>query len=335
MPGRRTNLALFALLVGAVATGLLAYGIGASWGRVVVIAHGVLGIAIVVLAPWKSVIARRGLRRGRPGSWASVGFTILVGLAILFGVLHATGVAVEVGPVTSMQIHVGAAIASLPLAAWHVLVRRVPVRRTDVTRRNVLRAGTLLVVAGVAYVAVEGLVRLFSFPGADRRFTGSFERGSFRPREMPVTQWFNDSVPSIDAGSWRLTVVSEEGERSWRYEELSGFRDRVTATIDCTGGWYARQHWEGVWLSRLIGNPGEARSLQVRSVTGYPRRFPTRDLGRLLLATRVGGRPLDQSHGFPARIVAPGRRGFWWVKWVERVELSSAPWWAQWPFPVT
>jgi DMSO/TMAO reductase YedYZ molybdopterin-dependent catalytic subunit len=34
--------------------------------------------------------------------------------------------------------------------------------------------------------------------------------------------------------------------------------------------------------------------------------------GRLLLATRVGGAPLEPRHGFPARLVAPGRRGFWW-----------------------
>jgi DMSO/TMAO reductase YedYZ molybdopterin-dependent catalytic subunit len=335
MAGRRTNLALLALLAGALVTGLLAYGIGVGWGRVVVIAHGVLGIAIVLLAPWKSVIARRSLRRRRPGSWASVAFTVLVGVAILFGVLHSTGLAVEIGPVSSMQIHVGAAIASIPLAAWHVMARRVRMRRTDLARRNVLRAGALLGGAGLAYAAVEGLVRVTSLPGADRRFTGSFDRGSFRPESMPVTQWFNDSVPAVDPVTWRLTVVTARGERTWTHEELSAFGDGVRATIDCTGGWYAQQDWEGVWLSKIIGDPGDARSIHARSLTGYPRRFPVRDLPNLLLATRVGGRPLDSGHGFPARIVAPGRRGFWWVKWVERIELSPVPWWAQWPFPVT
>jgi DMSO/TMAO reductase YedYZ molybdopterin-dependent catalytic subunit len=335
MAGRRTNIALLGLLAGAVATGLLAYGLGASWGRAAVIAHGALGIAIVLLAPWKSVIARRGLRRRRPGSWASVAFTVLVGVAILFGILHATGLTVEIGPVSAMQVHVTAAIASLPLAGWHVLARRVRMRRTDLSRRTVLRAGVLLGGAGLAYAAVEGLVRVASLPGADRRFTGSFERASFRPEGMPVTQWFNDSVPTVNPSTWRLTVVTPRGERTWSHEELSAFGDRVRATIDCTGGWYAQQDWEGVWLSRLIADPGEARSVHVRSVTGYPRRFPIHDLPRLLLATRAGGRPLDAGHGFPVRIVAPGRRGFWWVKWVERIEVSAVPWWAQWPFPVS
>ena len=335
MAGRRTNLALLALLAAAFLTGLVAYGIGTGWDRWPVVLHGALGLAILLLAPWKSVIARRGLRRRRPGSWASLALSLLVAAAVIFGILHSTGLAVSLGPVTAMQLHVGAAIAAIPPAVWHVLARRVRPRRTDLSRRNLLRAGAVLGGAGVAYVAVEGVIRVASLPGADRRFTGSFERGSFAPEAMPVTQWFNDPVPAVDAAGWRLTVAADGVERSLGYEEIGGFHDRVRATLDCTGGWYAEQDWEGVWLSRIVPDPGEHRSVVVRSVTGYPRRFPVRDLTRLLLATRVGGEPLSAGHGFPARIVAPGRRGFWWVKWVDRIELADAPWWWQWPFPAS
>jgi DMSO/TMAO reductase YedYZ molybdopterin-dependent catalytic subunit len=188
----------------------------------------------------------------------------------------------------------------------------------------------------MAYAGIEGAVRLAGLPGGDRRFTGSYERGSGRPEEMPVTQWLNDEVPAIDAESWRLEVVSGgEVVRRWSYGELTGFDDRVPAVLDCTGGWYADQVWEGAWLGRLLTDLGEARSVRVSSVTGYPRRFPIVDVSGLLLATRAGGRRLDVGHGFPVRLVAPGRRGFWWVKWVTRVEVSPVPWWLQWPFPVT
>ncbi len=336
MAGRRTNLALLALLAAALLTGTLAYGIGAGWGRAAVIAHGVTGLGLLVLAPWKSVIARRGFRRRRPGWWASVALTVLAAIAVLFGVLHATGLLVDLGPVTAMQAHVGAALAAIPFAVWHVLSRRVRPRRTDLSRRSLLRAGAVLGGAGLAYVGVEGVVRATGLPGGDRRFTGSYQHGSGRPDEMPVTQWLNDAVPSIDPASWRLEVAAgDEVVRAWSYQELLGFADRVRTVLDCTGGWYAEQDWEGAWLWRLLPQVGEARSVKVISVTGYPRRLPARDLPRLLLATRVGGRPLDAGHGFPARLVAPGRRGFWWVKWVARLELSPAPWWWQWPFPVT
>lgn len=335
MAGRRTNLALLLLLALALATGGLAYAIGTAWNRWVVIAHGVVGLGLLALAPWKSVVARRGLRRSRPDSWISLLLTLLVAVAILFGVLHATGTLVSLGPLTAMQIHVGAAIGSVPLAVWHVVARRVRPRRTDLTRRNLLRTGAVVGASGLAYAAVEGVTHLVPLPGRDRRFTGSHEAGSFRPREMPVTQWLNDSVPAIDARSWRLLVRAGDQERGWTYEELAAFGDPLRATLDCTGGWFAVQDWEGVRLSRLLPRPLEGRSIGVGSATGYGRRFPLDDAEHLLLAIRAGGQPLSAGHGFPARIVAPGRRGFWWVKWVTSIEVSGIPWWWQPPFPLT
>lgn len=76
-------------------------------------------------------------------------------------------------------------------------------------------------------------------------------------------------------------------------------------TLDCTGGWYATQRWEGEWLSRLLRDVGDARSLLITATTGYPRRLPIDALPELMLATRVGGQPLSAGHGFPAKLVAP------------------------------
>ena len=88
-------------------------------------------------------------------------------------------------------------------------------------------------------------------------------------------------------------------------------------------------------MDRLVTTlPAGARSIDVVSVTGYRRRFPLQDLDRLLLATHAAGRPLSDGHGGPVRLVAPDRRGFWWVKWVVRVEPTSLPWWVQPPFPL-
>ncbi|MQA93038.1 MAG: molybdopterin-dependent oxidoreductase, partial [Gemmatimonas sp.] len=68
-----------------------------------------------------------------------------------------------------------------------------------------------------------------------------------------------------------------------------------------------------------------AGHVRVVSVTGYRWSFSLEDAREMLLATRVGGEPLSHGHGAPARLVAPGRRGFQWVKWVTRVELHSEP----------
>jgi len=108
--------------------------------------------------------------------------------------------------------------------------------------------------------------------------------------------------------------------------------------LDCTSGWWAEQQWSGVRLDRVVDPTtmptADVGSVVVRSVTGYQRRFPLADLSSLVLATHYEGRALARGHGFPARLVAPGRRGFWWVKWVDRIALDPLPPWRQPPFPL-
>jgi DMSO/TMAO reductase YedYZ molybdopterin-dependent catalytic subunit len=349
MGTRRTNVALLAVLVVALASGGLAFAAGTGWGRPVVVAHGLAGLAVLVLAPWKSVIVRRGLaRRSGPGRWASTAFGVLVLVALAAGLGHATGALASLGPVSAMQVHVGAALAAVPLLAWHAAARGgARARRTDLSRRALLRAGAVAGGAGLLLLAVEGATRLAGLPGARRRFTGSLPvagsaagAGTADPGRVPVTQWLDDRVQLLDPAAWRLRVMAGDSTRDWTYAELAAFGDRVEAVLDCTGGWYARTAWEGARLERLLP-PGAsdgreaAGSVVVTSATGYRRRLPLADAGALLLATRLAGRPLSAGHGFPARLVAPGRRGFWWVKWVVSVEVDPAPWWRQPPFPLT
>ena len=78
-----------------------------------------------------------------------------------------------------------------------------------------------------------------------------------------------------------------------------------------------------------------AASIIVTSATGYRRLFPVADAARTWVAVGYDGRPLRRGHGAPIRIVAPGRRGPWWVKWVTGIELTDRPWWLQLPFPAT
>jgi DMSO/TMAO reductase YedYZ molybdopterin-dependent catalytic subunit len=337
---------LLVVLVAALATGGLAFAAGTGWGRPVVVAHTLAGLAVLVLAPWKSPIVRRGLaRRAGPGRWASVTFGVLVLVAVAAGLAHATGTLAGLGPVSAMQVHVGAALAAVPLLVWHTLARGgARARRTDLSRRALLRAGVVAAGAGLALLAVEGVTRLAGLPGARRRFTGSLPvttaGATASPARIPVTQWLDDRVPVLDPAAWSLRVGAGDATRDWRYEELAGFGDRVEAVLDCTGGWYARATWEGVRLDRLLPpgsleGAGTTASLVVTSATGYRRRLPLADARNLYLATRLGGHPLGAGHGFPVRLVAPGRRGFWWVKWVVSVEVDPTPWWRQPPFPLT
>ena len=64
--GRRTNLALAVLLVTAVVSGLASQAIGVDWPLDTAVIHGAVALAILLLAPWKTSIVRRGLRKKRP-----------------------------------------------------------------------------------------------------------------------------------------------------------------------------------------------------------------------------------------------------------------------------
>lgn len=325
--GARTNLALLVLLAVAFATGWLAFSFASSPARWSLVLHATSGVAILLLLPWKSMVARRGMRRARPGRWASVALGALVLVSVVAGLAHSIGAEV-IGPFTAMEFHVGAALVAVPLAIWHLAARRIRLRPADASRRQFLRGAVLLGAAAAAYGASEVVVHAAGLPGSRRRFTGSYEAGSFDPTSMPVSSWMFDAIPNIDTASWNLHA----GGRDWSYDQLSKFDDHLTATLDCTGGFYSTQEWTGVRLDRLLGT-SKSTSLRVVSHTGYDRRFPIDEAPHLLLALRAGGQPLDAGHGFPARLVAPDRRGFWWVKWVVAIEVDDVPYWWQSPFP--
>jgi DMSO/TMAO reductase YedYZ molybdopterin-dependent catalytic subunit len=326
--GRRVDLVLGLLLVAGVLTGIAANTIGVNWPLDLIQLHAAAALAIVLLTPWKVVIARRGLGRLRR-SWRVKGLSLALAVFVLVtvgsGLLHSTGRVEFVGPLTLMQIHVGSAVGAVAVVVLHFVQHAVRPRRSDADRRALLRLAVLGAGAAVATAAWD------TWAATGRRFTGSVPKPA-----LEVTSWFNDGVQEVDPATWRLRV----GPATFDLDAVRGLpHETFTAVLDCTSGWYSSQQWEGVRLSALLTAAGLAtgawRSLEVRSATGYARWFGADTLDRVWLATGVAGAPLSYGHGFPARIVAPGRRGFWWVKWVSSIQPSPRPPWAQSFFPLS
>jgi DMSO/TMAO reductase YedYZ molybdopterin-dependent catalytic subunit len=334
LSGRQTNQALLVVLLLAFGTGVATVAIGSPNGAWVAIGHGICGMAVVLLIPWKSRVVRGGLRRARPSRWLSLLLAVLALFTIIAGLGYATGLVRSIAGRPGLWVHIAVALALVPLAVWHVWARGIRPRRADLSRRALLRGGVLAVGAGGLYAAAAAAVSVLGLPGARRRFTGSYETASFRPEAMPSTSWLLDAVPTVDPDRWRLTIKDGHGRRELALAELATSGTAVRATLDCTSGWYSLQDWTGVPLGTLLHREPGTQSVYVHSVTGYWVRFPIHDLDRLLLATQMGGAPLSADHGFPVRLVAPGRRGYWWVKWVDRIEVQATPSWWQPPFPL-
>jgi Oxidoreductase molybdopterin binding domain len=335
---RLVNLALLALIVIATGSGWLAFWTGSeSFVKIIIGVHGAAGLGLALFFRAKFRIVRRGLRSAER-SRKVIGLTLvaLVLLTVASGLLHALGGWRTYLGLLPMQIHVGAASATIPLMIAHVLIhhrlrrRRPLLRRTDLNRRAALAA---------AGTVVGGVALWLAVPGMPRRGTGSHEIGTGSIDAVPVTQWLFDPVPRLSAADWRLRLgrlqVAGPGVAGRELDliDVAALPQRgVRAVLDCTGGWWTEQEWSGVPFSALGLPPGT--SIDVVSATGYRRRFPAGAADSLLLATHAAGRPLSAGHGGPARLVAPGRRGFCWVKWVTSIDVVDEPWWWQPPFPL-
>ena len=324
--GRRTNLALLVVLIGAALTGGLAFAAGTPIpARVATLVHGLFGLAVVLLVPWKSVIVRRAPDR-RP---ASVALVALIAVCIISGLIEVFGGYGVMWRLSPMQLHVGSAVLAAPLLGWHLVHhRRQRLQRRDLSRRTLLRTGVLAVGVAATYGSLEGIGRLAGSASASRIATGSHY---LSPDAVPATMWLFDRVPALPA-DYRIHLAGKEMTVS----DLASRSTTLAARLDCTSGWYTDAEWTAVRVAELLSAEeiAAAASIEVVSRTGYRRRFPADEAGSLWLATAYQGVPLLPAFGAPVRLVAPQRRGFWWVKWVASVELSDLPGWSQSPFPL-
>ena len=332
MTPRGTDWGLAALVAALSATGALTLFAGSSSDGWVFAAHDALGIAIAVLVAVK--LSRVWTRLAHPARWdrrtgAGLAGAALVLAALGSGLLWTTGATASPAGYSLLAWHeaVGACLAVVVGA--HMVLRAKPLRRRDLAhRRQFLSAAGIAVGSFVAWRAQRPFEALVALNGARRRFTGSYEAGSFAGNAFPSTSWVADDPSPIAPASYRLRVAGlVRSELALRLDQLDE-HDELVATLDCTGGFYSTQRWRGVRLGRLIDSAlatPAASHVRVVSVTGYRWSFALSDARELLLATHVGDQPLSHAHGAPARLIVPGARGFQWVKWVTRIELLDHP----------
>lgn len=315
----------------AFATGLFTLVSGRSESRWVFDLHAIAGYALCLLMLPKLVRVRRRLLPSSRNVSAWVGRTaaLLASGVLLSGIAWALGAPGIWLGYNLLNWHIIGGFLLTALVSWHMFLRARPLRRTDLTdRRSLLRFGGLSLLALIALPLKERLTAAFGWPGAARRFTGSRELASFTGNAFPVVSWVADRPQPITPADWRLQIRGLVARPlALTHAEL----DRPltqTATLDCTGGFYSTQHWQGTPVRDLLAMAAPdptARWVRFVSATGYHWSLPIAQLDDCLIATRVGGDALSHGHGAPARLVAPGERGFIWVKWLVAIELHATP----------
>jgi DMSO/TMAO reductase YedYZ molybdopterin-dependent catalytic subunit len=196
-----------------------------------------------------------------------------------------------------------------------------------VSRRSALRLVGLSAATLLGWQVIERATTLLYPPGL-RLASGSKHASSFNGNAFTAEIWLFDAVPAIDVNAWRLRLAGGlDAPRELSFAELRAEHpeQQLQAVLDCTSGWWSEQVWSGVRLLDVLDRAGvqpAAREVTVESVTGHRHTFRLAELSEALLATHLGGEPLSPGHGYPLRLVVPGRRGYQWVKWIERIQVA-------------
>jgi DMSO/TMAO reductase YedYZ molybdopterin-dependent catalytic subunit len=162
----------------------------------------------------------------------------------------------------------------------------------------------------------------------------------FDPARLPPGQYLTEKWPVLHAGSvprydtlddWTLHVfgdVENEVELSWaQLNELP--HSANTQDIHCVTRWsrfdaqFEGVHWRE--LAKLAQPKESARFVIAHAEAGFTSNVPLSFLEdeNALLATHADGAPLTPEHGYPLRLVIPGKYFWKSAKWLRGIELSS------------
>ena len=336
-PPRLVDWSIFVLVCFEAISGLVSFTVGSVAWWPLFWAHRIAGLALLVFVGFKLVRVRHRLTNSdqwRPSTLLS-GLTVLAVFGSLAtGIVWVFGLDIRLSRWTLLSVHVGFGLVLVPLMLWHLTTRfRLPRSHDFDRRRTVLQYTALLIGATLVYRGQEFATQLLDGPGSDRRFTGSQPREGAGNESFPVTSWVADDPDPVELSDWTLSVRGAvETPLELQYHDLSPTTTQQ-ALLDCTSGWYTVQQWRGLRVGDVLEAAGvdeKSRFVRFVSVTGYRWSLPIDEARDAVLATHVGGERLTHGHGAPLRLVAPGRRGFQWVKWIDRIDVRHRDDPAQW-----
>ena len=191
-----------------------------------------------------------------------------------------------------------------------------------------------LTVVGVASAAVVALTAGQSFRLLDGANVFGARKQGVGPNGLPVNR--TAAAAKVEAVAtdpdWVLTVMNGSESRTFtRTQLLSMQQYTVDLPISCVEGWSQMATWKGVRLGDLVDAVGarggtaiKATSLEQNSSYAIMHMGPeyVRD-DLTLVALELNGADLDLDHGYPARMIAPGRPGVLQTKWLSTLEVLA------------
>jgi DMSO/TMAO reductase YedYZ molybdopterin-dependent catalytic subunit len=141
--------------------------------------------------------------------------------------------------------------------------------------------------------------------------------------------------PKLNADKWQLKVSGlVKTPRQYTLKELRAKpRNDLEATMVCIsnavgGGLIGNAIWNGFRLRDLlleVGIEPTARFINWKAADGYTESLPLAQAleDDVLLVYGMNNEALSQKHGFPLRVLIPGRLGMKQPRWITEIELSD------------
>jgi len=162
----------------------------------------------------------------------------------------------------------------------------------------------------------------------------------YDPARLPPGQYLTEKWPVLHAGSvaryrdldgWTLRIFGEvEHEVTLDWQQFSALeRTRNTQDIHCVTRWsrfdttFDGVHWRE--LAKLARPKASARFAIAHAEHDFTANVPLSFLEAddALLATHGDGEPLTPDHGYPLRLVVPGKYFWKSAKWLRGIELTA------------
>ena len=147
----------------------------------------------------------------------------------------------------------------------------------------------------------------------------------------PVEKLHHTGSPQqYDIDTYRLQVEGlVDTPLSLSYEDLLS-RPQVTETVllICPGFFWDNAEWTGTPLSLILKEAGltpEAAKVRLIAGDGYAQTLSLEDAmaDGVFLAFEVNGETLPTDHGYPTRLVVRHQFGSKWVKWLEKIVVTT------------
>jgi DMSO/TMAO reductase YedYZ molybdopterin-dependent catalytic subunit len=102
------------------------------------------------------------------------------------------------------------------------------------------------------------------------------------------------------------------------------------ATLHCVEGWSFVAKWTGPTLASIfaLAQVKSGATIAIFHTADVPGGYSSLDLSyidsqNIIIALKLNDVTMPVDRGFPFQVVAVGRYGYKWSKWVTRIELSS------------